>query len=52
MTTTGVYESRAVLKARIEELERQLKAVGLALIAVNDELKRLKEERKDASPGD
>jgi len=48
MTDTGVYESRPVLRARIAELERELKAVSLALIAVNDELERLKEDRKDA----
>lgn len=52
MTKQGLYESRWILKARIAELERQLEAVSLALIAVNDELKRLKEERKDASPRD
>jgi hypothetical protein len=31
------------------EQERQIRALSLAMIALSDELKRLKEERKDAS---
>jgi len=47
--STGVYESQAVLRARMAEQERQIRALSLAMIALSDELKRLKEERKDAS---
>ena len=49
LMSEGVYESRPVLRKRMDELERQLRAVSLALIAASDELKRLTEERKDAS---
>ena len=48
MTDEGVYVGRAILKARIAELEMQVEAQGLALRAVNAELMRLQKEGKDA----
>ena len=39
---------RAALFSRIRELERQLKAERLALVALTEEIRRLKEDRKDA----
>lgn len=48
-SSNGTWVPRAALFGRIRELERQLRAERLALVALTEELKRLKEDRKDAA---